>query len=84
MDVQILDADWFLIGEIWYQESLASQTWELLSQLPALLLVGIGAVQSDAINFAYNGGEFITSTEQCFFSAAFGNGVRQGSCKFPC
>ena len=84
MDVQILDANHFLIGETWYRESLPSQTWDLPSQLPAMLLVGVGAVQSDAIDFAYNGGEFNTSSSQCSSSGRFENGVRQGSCKFPC
>lgn len=84
MDVQILDANRFLIGETWYRESLPGQTWDLPSQLPAMLLVGVGTVQSAAIDFAYNGGEFNTSSSQCSFSGGFGNGVRQGSCNFPC
>ena len=84
MDVQILDANGFLVGGTWYQESRPSQTWDLPSQLPAMLLIGVGAVQSDMINFAYNGQEFNTSSSQCSLSGQFGNGVRSGSCNFVC
>ena len=83
MDVQIVDANRLLIGGTWYQESLPSQTWDLPSQLPYMLLVGMGAVQSDAINFAYDGGEFNTSSSPCS-AGSFKNGVRSGSCSFAC
>ena len=83
MDVQILDANGLLVGGTWYQESLSGETWDLPSQLPAMLLVGSGAVQSDAINFAYNGGEFSAVSSQCSSSGNFKNGVRSGSCDFP-
>ena len=85
MDVEIVDADNMLIGGTWYQESLPSQTWDLPSQLPAMLFIGMGAVQSDAITFAYNGGVFSTSSGQCSLTNTdFANGDRYGSCGFPC
>ena len=84
IDVQILDANGLLIGGTWYQESPPGQTWSLPSQLPAMLLIGLGAMQSDVISFAYNGGEFNTSSSQCSQSGGFKNGVRSGSCTFPC
>ena len=95
MDVQILDANGLLIGGKWYQESLPSQTWDLPSQLPAMLLIGLGANQYNPIQFAYNGAGFDTLTTQgCSISGSshlndphrgdFANGVRSGSCNFPC
>ena len=84
MDIQIVDANRLLIGETWFQESPTGQTWDLPSQLPAMLLVGLGAVQEDAINFAYNGAEFSTESSQCSLSGGFKNGARYGSCNFLC
>ena len=84
MDVSILDANGLLIGGTWYQESLPSQTWDLPSQLPAMLLVGLGAVQSDAITFAYNGGEFDTSSSHCVLPPEISTMVSaRGAAVFP-
>ena len=83
MDVQIVDANRFLVGGTWFQESPSGQTWDLPSKLPAMLLIGLGTAQSDAINFAYNGAEFNTSSNQCSLSG-FKNGARFGNCNFPC
>ena len=84
MDIQIVDANRLLIGETWFQESPSGQTWDLPSKLPAMLLISLGTAQSDAINFAYNGAEFNTSSSQCSLSGNFKNGARYGSCNFPC
>ena len=84
MDVEIVDANRRLVGETWFQESPAGQTWDLPSQLPAMLLIGLGAAQEDAISFAYNGAVFSTESRLCDVSGGFKNGVRWGSCNFPC
>ena len=90
LDVQIIDANQLLIGETWFQETLSNQTWSLPSQMPLMLVIRAGALQSDPITFAYNGGGFTTSGRQCslsdanFQSVGRQIGVRYGSCGFTC
>ncbi|KAK4692720.1 hypothetical protein P7C71_g4539, partial [Lecanoromycetidae sp. Uapishka_2] len=84
MDVQILDADRYLIGGVWGQVNIPDQTWNLDSQLPEVLVVNGGAVQSSPIAFSYNGSTFDISSSQCSLSGSFNSGIRYGSCNFDC
>lgn len=90
VDLQILDANSFLIGETWYHESPPSQWWGIPSKLPATFEVGIGASQTDALTLQYNGVRFNTSTanpsEFAWSSNNDGyvNGFRSGSGGFKC
>ena len=90
MDLQILDANHDLINDTWYQESPASQTWGLSSNLPAQFLVSAGAIQSDPIQFSYNNAAFSSSTEdkaKFLWSSntdTYANGFRSGNGGFTC
>ena len=88
MDVQIIDANGFIIGETWFQETLPNQIWDLPSQLPLMLVISMGGQQSSPITFAYSDQTLTTPparSAQCSISVTdFKSGIRFGSCNFAC
>lgn len=94
IDLQILDANHYLIGDTWYRQSDPGQTWDLPSKLAAPFEVGVGATQEDSITFAHNGQVWNSSVNDIRFAwedgsnsegnAYFADGFRSGNGGFSC
>ena len=90
MDLQILDANHYLLNDTWYHQSDPSLPWNLPSKLPGMFLVTAGPKQMDAVSFTYNGDAWTSSTTNpALFQWSsnnnqYENGFRSGSGGFTC
>ena len=90
MDLQILDANHYLVGDAWYQETPVNHMWGLPSKLPATFQVSVGEMQNDPIQFSYSNASWNSSTKNSAQfawssdSSSYANGFRSGSGGFAC
>ncbi|KAI2629217.1 hypothetical protein GGS26DRAFT_591886 [Hypomontagnella submonticulosa] len=80
--VQIKDAIGDIIGGVDRQAIADRSSFGISSQLPAVLIVTAGSVDSDPVSFAYNGQSW-SSSSGCS-TGGYENGNREMDCGFAC
>lgn len=82
-DITIYDNDHYQIGEVLFVDAPNAVGVNVDSQLPDVLIVTAGAVDSDPVSFAYAGNIWDSAGDWCD-AAAYNRGMRQIDCDFPC
>ena len=71
------------MGELDYADAPTGQGVDVDSRLPAVLILTAGSVDSDPIQFAYNGASWDSNSAQCSVGD-YDSGSRNLDCGFTC
>ena len=71
------------MGELYYADAPGGQGVDVDSALPAVLIVTAENVDSDPVQFAYNGASWDSNAAQCSVGG-YDSGSRNMDCGFTC
>ena len=71
------------MGELYYADAPSGQGVDVDSALPAVFIVTAMNVDSDPVQFAYNGASWNSTAAQCGFGD-YDSGSRNMECGFTC
>ena len=83
LTILLKDANGELVGEVDYFDAPGGQGVGVTSQLPLVFIATTGAVDDDAISFAYGGQFWDSNAGQCSVGG-YDSGSRQMDCGFTC